>query len=343
MWNAWVLAAALGGDLAPVRIELATGRADLALPSGVETLLGGGEARVVDGPAYLELGPASRLALRWRGEASLELRGSTALEWRAPRDGAGVMVTAWRVSELDFEVRRGPLRLDFGGGWRVELDVGAAGVRRLADGRLELRHVAGAPLALFHQSASGLVSPPWTVLPGAHVRLEAGAAPTFVQGPAPARPKAAFERLDDAPPWSDFAWPWGRNSRASAPFRGERAPQAEPARIESSRIAPASAPEEDATRVRGAVLELPRTRGEAGAPATRGTSPAAPETRSAVAPTAAGVLDPNRAAQTTSGPKPSASSPSSAPSRFDPSQYPPIRRHGELVDTPFGPRWADRP
>ncbi len=332
MWNAWVLAAALGGDLAPARIELATGRADLALPSGVETLLGGGDARVVDGPAYLEIGPASRLALRWRGEASLELRGSSALEWRAPLDGAGVMVTAWRVSELDFEVRRGPLRLDLGGGWRVELDVGAAGVRRLADGRLELRHVAGAPLALFHRSASGLVSPPWTVLPGAHVRLEAGATPTFVQGPAPARPKAAFERHDEAPPWSDFAWPWGRSSRESAPFRGERAPQAEPARIESSRIAPASAAGEDGTWLRGAGLELPRARCEAPPPKS-----------SSVAPSDARALDPRGATETSSGPKPGAPSPSNSLPRFDPSQYPPIRRHGELIVTPFGPRWADRP
>jgi hypothetical protein len=351
MWNAWLLALAAGGDLAPARIELAAGRADLAGPEGVVTLLGGGEAREVVGPAYLELGAASRLALRWRGEASLEVRGSSALEWRAPLDGAGVMVIAWRVSELDFEVRRGPLRLDLGSGWRIELDVGAAGIRRLADGRLELRHVAGAPLALFHQSASGLVSPPWTVLPGSQVRLEASSAPAIVQGPAPTRAKASPERHDDAPPWSDFAWPWPPSSRANTPFGGEsygeRAPQAAPARIENSRIAPASAAG-GGKALDAAASPLEETQPDPSLDVPRLDLPELgfPKPDSSPAPSAAPAAQSrasNAAAENDSGPKPGAPGPSTSAPAFDSARYAPIRREGVLVQTPFGPRWADRP
>jgi hypothetical protein len=362
MWNAWLLALAAGGDLAPARIELAAGRADLAGPEGVVTLLGGGEAREVVGPAYLELGAASRLALRWRGEASLEVRGSSALEWRAPLDGAGVLVIAWRVSELDFEVRRGPLRLDLGSGWRIELDVGAAGIRRLADGRLELRHVAGAPLALFHQSASGLVSPPWTVLPGSQVRLEASTAPAIVQGPAPTRAKASPERHDDAPPWSDFAWPWPPSSRANLPFdgesyrerhgerQGERAPQAAPARIENSRVAPASAadggkaldaaasPLEEAQP--DPSLDVPRL----DLPELELSELDLSELDRSPAPSAAEAPQSRASsAGNDSGPQPGAPGPSTSAPAFDPARYAPVRREGVLVPTPFGPRWADRP
>lgn len=273
MWNLLLLIGAAGAQVAPVRVELVSGRADLAARSGVVSLIGAGRSHTVDGPAYLEVGPASVLALRWRGEASLELRGVSALEWRAPRDGRGLMLSAWRLSELDFEVRRGPLRIDLGGGWRVELEVGAASMRTLADGRLELRHVAGAPLALHHISSAGLVSPPWTLLPGSQLRfdpstpvavVDAPQARRVLAPPAPGRPSAIPER-----PWTSFSWPW-----APLDLPGGLAPEtdeepASPARIQSGRIAPASAAEERASEAQGSrSLELPAQR--PGAPSADG-------------------------------------------------------------------------
>lgn len=256
MLPALLMLTALPGDLGVARLELSTGRADIVSAAGVTSLVGRSAARDVDGRAYVELGAASQLALRWRGEASLELRGAAAVEWRAPADQRGVLFTAWRVSELDFEVRRGPLRLDVGGGWRLELDVGAAGVRTLADGRLEVRHVAGAPLRIARDLGDGLVTPPWTLLPGGEVRLDAGAASSSsargvgsgaeFRGRALGPPAPGRERFAPAQPWAQFAWPWAAPARPAlltpwpARSASEQPESAAPARIESGRIAPAS-------------------------------------------------------------------------------------------------------
>lgn len=268
VWNLYLLLGAAGAQLAPARIELISGRADVAARSGVVNLIGPARTHTVDGPAYLEVGPASVLALRWRGEASLELRGVSALEWRAPRDGQGVIVSAWRLTELDFEVRRGPLRIDLGGGWRVELEVGAAGVRTLADGRLELRHVAGSPLVLHREGGAGLTSPPWTLLPGAQLRLDptavgfgidAPSARRVLPPPAPGRPSATPEH-----PWSGFSWPWTPLDLPGHPEPATELAPAAPACIQSGRIAPASALEElGSEQPEPSVLELPAARHDA--------------------------------------------------------------------------------
>lgn len=260
MLPALLMLTALPGDLGVARLELSTGRADIVSAAGVTSLVGRSAAQDVDGRAYLELGAASQLALRWRGEASLELRGAAAVEWRAPADQRGVLFTAWRVSELDFEVRRGPLRLDVGGGWRLELDVGAAGLRTLADGRLEVRHVAGAPLRIARDLGDGLVTPPWTLLPGGEVRLDAGAlgaagsrgaaSGAEFRGRALGPPAPGGERFAPAAPWSQFAWPWAAPARPALPApwparsASEQTDSAAPARIESGRIAPASSSHE---------------------------------------------------------------------------------------------------
>lgn len=269
MWSLLCpLIGAAGAHLAPARIELLSGRADIAAGSGVVSLVGTARTHTVEGPAYLEVGPASLLALRWRGEASVELRGVSALEWRAPSDGRGLMISAWRFTELDFEVRRGPLRIELGGGWRAELEVGAAGVRTLADGRIELRHVAGAPLRLHHHSVAGVVTPPWTLLPGAQLRLGPSSSDTSFDAlsarralapPAPGRPAPT-----PAQPWTNFSWPW-----APLELPGRIAPDSQlepaaPARIQSGRIAPASAPDEGARNAcEGLELELPAARPDA--------------------------------------------------------------------------------
>ena len=256
MLPALLLVTVLPADLGVARLELSAGRADIVSAAGVTSLVGRSAAHDVDGRAYVELGAASQLALRWRGEASLELRGAAAVEWRAPADQRGVLFTAWRVSELDFEVRRGPLRLDVGGGWRLELDVGAAGLRTLADGRLEVRHVAGAPLRISRDLGDGLVTPPWTLLPGGEVRLDAGALSSAplrgagsgaeFRGRALGPPAPGGERFAPPQPWAQFAWPWAAPTRPTllAPWparsASEQPESAAPARIESGRIAPAS-------------------------------------------------------------------------------------------------------
>jgi len=303
MLPALLMLTALPGDLGVARLELSSGRADIVSAAGVTSLVGRSAARDVDGRAYVELGAASQLALRWRGEASLELRGAAAVEWRAPADQRGVLFTAWRVSELDFEVRRGPLRLDVGGGWRLELDVGAAGLRTLADGRLEVRHVAGAPLRIARDLGDGLVTPPWTLLPGGEVRLDAGAASSAsahglgsgaeFRGRALGPPAPGSERFAPAQPWAQFAWPWAPPARPAllAPWparsASEQPESAAPARIESGRIAPASsahptqvessdAAQDAAQEVR---IELPQVRSrarDASAPAGGSSAGAAP-------------------------------------------------------------------
>lgn len=359
-WSACLLATVFGPELSSVRVELVAGRADLAVREGVHTLVGRAQAHTVEGPAYLESGPASSLAVRWRSEASCELRGVNALEWREPSDGRGVFVSAWRVSELDFEVRRGPLRIDLGSGWRVELAVGAASLRTLADGRIELRHVAGSPLALHRALGEGRVSPPWTLLPGAQVRLDPQSPLGVVDAPRARRalppPPPGPESAVPARAWESFAWPWAPRERERAPANSAPSERAAPARIESSRIAPAASEREQAPNA--APLDLPQRRAapvESQGATNSGSAPGAdPLELDSAEPNqaAGGALNLQGADRATSAPAvspqaalsaPQTPSTELAPAPFDASLYPPLRRTGVLVLTPFGPRWADRP
>lgn len=344
-WSAGLLALSSGPDLGAVRVELVSGRADLALREGVVTLVGRPQAQTLEGPAYLETGPASSVAVRWRSEASCELRGVNALEWRAPHDGRGVFVSAWRVSEVDFEVRRGPLRVELGSGWRVELAVGAASLRTLADGRIELRHVAGSPLALHRNEPDGRVSPPWTLLPGAQVRLDPRAETGVVDAPRARRalppPPPGRDALVPAPAWAGFAWPWAPLEREfHSPAGSAPAERASPARIEGSRVAPAASERSDA--VPAPKLELPERRAEPPAP-----PPAAESANMSEGPLEARstepALEPARSVAPTAQREAAADATRAPWTAFDASLYPPVRRSGVLVLTPFGPRWADRP
>ncbi len=355
IWSASLLALAAGLDLGAVRVELISGRADLALPDGVVTLVGRAQAHTLEGPAYLETGAVSSVAVRWRSEASCELRGVNALEWRAPRDGRGVFVSAWRISELDFEVRRGPLRIDLGSGWRVELTVGAASVRTLADGRVELRHVAGSPLALHRVAGAGQVSPPWTLLPGAQVRLDPSSGAGIVDAPRARRalppPPPGPESVLANEVWSGFAWPWTSSERPPPAANDAPSERASPARIESSRIAPAAS--ERAGPSNPAPLDLPERRARAKgaiAPADDSNCGAPVIDRTLEQASAAGeaLLESalERGLPAPSEPEcaaPRSDAACSAPAGFDASLYPRMRRTGELVLTPFGPRWSDRP
>ncbi len=340
-----MLALTSGPDLGAVRVELVSGRADLALREGVVTLVGRPQAQTLEGPAYLETGPASSVAVRWRSEASCELRGVNALEWRAPHDGRGVFVSAWRVSEVDFEVRRGPLRVELGSGWRVELAVGAASLRTLADGRIELRHVAGSPLALHRNEPDGRVSPPWTLLPGAQVRLDPRAETGVVDAPRARRalppPPPGRDALVPAPAWAGFAWPWAPLEREfHSPAGPEPAERASPARIEGSRVAPAASERSDAEPA--PQLELPERRtGASTPPLADDTQPSASAAHDVQH--AGGELEQARGVAPSAQLEAAADATRAPWSAFEASLYPPVRRSGVLVLTPFGPRWADRP
>ena len=207
-----LLAACVG--LPPVHIDVLDGRADLASPLGVVPLRPGDKSIERSGPGYIEVGALSRLHLRWRGLASLELDGAAALEWRgSEREAEELSLEILRLDALSAEVRRGPLRLELPGGWRATLTHGALHVRTLSNGALELEHIAGAPLLLAPAPTEGRVAPPWTVLPGSKVLLApAAAAPQASAGRRPLeqerRDVNGIQPSPSGSPWASFRWPW---------------------------------------------------------------------------------------------------------------------------------------
>lgn len=215
---ALALWAALSGapDLPPLRLEVLEGRAQLALESGIQSLAGPEAELDHRGPGFVSSSALSRLSLRWRGAATLELEGAASLEWRACERGQGLSITLEDVDRATLEVRRGPLRLELPGGWLAHVRFGAAFLRRLPDGSVALEHVAGAPILLSRSGARDGVRPPWTVLPGARLRLEESAdEPRTVAG-ARSRVFEIWGRAEEGEreseprgkPWSGFAWPW---------------------------------------------------------------------------------------------------------------------------------------
>lgn len=241
MWIA--LLTVMASELPVLKVDLLEGRAQLATPHGVEQLRPERGAREHDGPGYLEAGALARLHMRWSGAASVELGGACALEWRASPGESGALSLAFaRLDSLSLEVRRGPVRLELPGGWRLRLAHGAAFVRALPGGAFELEHAAGAPLLLTASRSAADVRPPWTVLPGAKLRLEPRAERPLagdsarLLNPLGQPSRRAREPLEPPAPWAGFSWPW---SDSGAPaVRGR----------ESAPVGP---------RPRGALLELP--------------------------------------------------------------------------------------
>jgi hypothetical protein len=218
--SAAAAAAASERELPPLRVEVLEGRAELASAEGVDSLIGPGADRDHEGPGYVRSSVLSRLSLRWRGAATIELEGAASLEWRTSERSRGLSIELEHVDRANLEVRRGPLRLALPGGWLAHLDQGAAFVRQLPDGSVELEHAAGAPILLSriapHGDASNGIRPPWTVLPGARIRLDAeGDAPRTLNGARArvleiwARSEAEVRELEPRrEPWNGFAWPW---------------------------------------------------------------------------------------------------------------------------------------
>ncbi len=216
---------ALAGD--PVlRLDVLEGRVRVAHASGTASLPLGAMDWPHGPSGYLESSTLARLRLRWLGSASIELEGAQALSWRPARtEGAGLWLAFSGLDETHLEVREGPLRFELPGGWRGLCSKGTLSLRAGAEGLVDLELLAGAPLLLSPPSAPGAVRPPWTVLPGARVRLLVqDARPRVVSGKVRAPDFAPGAPPMSAPvgerPWSGFAWPWTASAGAPKPVWG---------------------------------------------------------------------------------------------------------------------------
>ena len=224
---------------APVaRVELLEGRATLAGDGGVRELRAGQRDTLVEGPGYLELRARSRAALRWNATASLIVHGPASFEW-APVEGPGPLLE-WRFERLDevhLEVRRGPVRLSFEGGWTASLESGAGFIGGMPGGGVEWHHDAGLPILLQGPHERHEVRPPWVVLAGAWLRLSPDRAhPELLHGSKErlldpyARSGSGPTVAGGAPAWSAFGWPWdqGPYGRLSLPSGSGGTPPGEP-------------------------------------------------------------------------------------------------------------------
>lgn len=196
-----------------VRVEGFAGRVEALTDSARIELLTGLGPREYEGAGHLESGASSRARLTWASRASLEILGRAGLEWSA-HGAAGVR--AFELERAELEVRRGPLLLDWPGGWHASFAAGAYRLSARPGGALELETVAGGAPRV------------WTC-DGASFRELAGPAPgerLVIGAAAPAWSQARPERWS---PWESVSWPWGaeRDLPAGAPLVHEaRAPSA---------------------------------------------------------------------------------------------------------------------
>jgi hypothetical protein len=205
---------ALAGDPSQLRLDVLEGRVRVAHEQGTASLSVGAVDWVHGPSGYLESSTLARLRLRWLGAASMELEGAHALAWQPARaEGSGLWLSFSGLDEARLEVREGPLRFELPSGWRGLCSKGTLALRSGVDGHVDLELLAGAPLLLSPPSSPGAVRPPWTVLPGARVRLLCGdPRPRVVAGklrapdPAPGAPAMAAPVGER--PWSGFEWPW---------------------------------------------------------------------------------------------------------------------------------------
>jgi hypothetical protein len=225
----------------PARVELLEGRAYLAGPEGVRELARAADLDV-EGAAHLELRPRSRVALRWNATASLVVLGPAVVEW-GPVEGSRTLLECRfdALAEAHVEVRRGPVRFVFPGGWAASIESGAGFVRGLSNGGVELHHDAGLPLLIAAPHERSEVRPPWVVLAGAWLRLHPGELhPEMLHGSRlrlvdPFARRGSGPLPDDAlAAWAGFAWPWeGLAAVPDAALRPDAALQPD-ARLQSA-------------------------------------------------------------------------------------------------------------
>jgi hypothetical protein len=337
------------GHEPPARVEVLAGRATVGLPSAVLRLEAGAPVQQFVGPVHLEVAAASRARVGWSSVGSLVLEGRGVVEWRAPRERGELM--RWTFVEVDsasLEVRRGRVHLELPGGWRGLLQPGAYTLAGLAGGPVELHHDAGLPVTLWppQAGAGSRAQPPYTLLAGGAVRL-LGEAPRPVTLPASADPvQAPHDRLGfessvasarGYPAWNGFSWPWRRAEEASAPR-----PRSLPGRgpLGERLKAPAPVPR-PASETRSAGVEA-----QGGAPDPEAEAPpsdellrmAAASGNDAPAPGgAAGPATPGAEADEPGAPRGNGGLETRPPLWT----FLPLRSSGELVLTPYGPRWVD--
>jgi hypothetical protein len=209
----------------PARVELLEGRAFLAGPAGVRELVRAAGDLEVGGAAHLELAARSRVALRWSATASLIVFGPAVVEWGPVGDSRTLLECRFaELAEAHLEVRRGPVRLAFPGGWSASIESGAGFIRGLSGGGVELHHDAGLPLLIEAPHARTEVRPPWVVLAGAWLRLRPGELHPVTLPGSRSRLLDPFARRGSGPlsegllaPWRGFAWPWEGLPLAPAP------------------------------------------------------------------------------------------------------------------------------
>jgi hypothetical protein len=340
-------AAGLPRHEVPARVEVLEGRASVGLPSAVLRLEAGAPRQQFVGPVHLEVAVASRARVGWSGMGSLLLEGRGVVEWAAPRERDELMRwTFVEVTRASLELRRGRVHVELPGGWRGLLQPGAYTLSGLPGGPVELHHDAGLPVTLWPPSIEGRpkAQPPFTVLAGGAVRL-LGEAPRPVTLPSSADAvQAPHDRLGFEsqvasvrrfPAWKGFSWPWARPTEASA-----RQPLALPGHgpLGERVVVPRSSPRASADPTNAVAEDEPA--GEAaGAPAPRASRPPDGD--------AGGSASAPVLADGAGGPQPepppgSATGPAEPVGKRLPLwTFLPLRSSGEMVLTPYGPRWID--
>ncbi|MBM3989524.1 MAG: hypothetical protein FJ298_00805 [Planctomycetes bacterium] len=222
MWLVAVSLCALVGDPPRLRLDVLAGRVRAAHADGVETLSGGASDWTHGTSGYLESSTLSRLRMRWLGSASLDAEGALSLGWQPSRArGQGLWFDFGRLERATVEVREGPLRFELASGWRGLCPRGALTLREGSGDVIELELLSGAPLLLSPPASAGAVRPPWTVLPGARVRLlGSDPRPRVVAGKLRAPEGVALTQGLQASvrerPWRGFHWPWSAPSANAA-------------------------------------------------------------------------------------------------------------------------------
>lgn len=193
------------GAALETRVTLERGRALLVDEAGVGPLKRHEGTRQLEGVGHLELAPGSRASVVWPGLGSVELRGPTSISWDPGTDAEDLRLSIGVLERVDLEVRRGRVRLDLPGAWRLEAQLGVFELRSLPVGGVGVRQLAGRSCRASWVGGPGISAPQW-IGPGESARL-CGTREPVAGG------------LDGAgaPSWSAVTWPWGEGGVPGAP------------------------------------------------------------------------------------------------------------------------------
>lgn len=192
-----------------VRVEGFAGRVETLSDRAQVELLTGLGPREYAGAGHLETGALARARLSWISRASLELCGRAGLEWSARGEGR---LRAFEIERAELEVRRGPLLLDWPGGWHARFDTGAFRLAAQPGGALALETVAGCAPRVWISSGATF-----------HEVHGPRAGERIVIGMPAGQPPAQSERWQ---PWSSVSWPWGADAAPTEPTRPAEEPPA---------------------------------------------------------------------------------------------------------------------